>query len=442
MSELPITDVHAREILDSRGTPTVEVEITCDDVFLGRAIVPSGASTGTHEALELRDGDKKRYFGKGVLNAVENVNQKIRPEILGMNALDQPSLDRRLVELDGTALKERLGANAILGVSMAACRVAAIATGMPLYRYLGGINALKLPVPMMNILNGGKHAANNVVVQEFMILPVGAEDWAEALRWGSEVYHSLREVLSKEQKLGGVGDEGGFAPNLDSNEQALQLIERAIDNAGLVAGEDVFLAFDSAANEFYNEETARYRLEVNEEPMTAEEVSDRYARWVSKHPIISIEDGLSEDDWHGWAYLTKILGDKVQLIGDDIFVTSIDRLKTGIEKNVSNAILIKLNQVGTVTETLNCMRVAAEHNMNCIVSHRSGETEDSFIADFTVGTGAGQIKSGAPARTDRVAKYNQLLRIHDELSEPHYVGKTIYGRWPSPIVRGRQVRVK
>ncbi|HDS30220.1 MAG TPA: phosphopyruvate hydratase, partial [Firmicutes bacterium] len=342
--------------------------------------------------------------------------------------------------LDGTEHKEKLGANAILGVSMAACRVAAVATGMPLYRYLGGINACKLPVPMFNIMNGGKHAANNVVVQEFMILPVGAEDWPEALRWGSEIYHSLKEVLSKDQKLGGVGDEGGFAPNLDSNEQALQLIERAIDNAGLVAGEDVYLALDPAATEFYDHETGRYRLEVNEEPMTSEQVCERYARWIAKHPIVSIEDGLAEDDWDGWIHLNKILGDKIQLVGDDIYVTSIDRFKIGIEKNAANAILIKLNQIGTVSETLACMRLASEHNQNCVISHRSGETEDSFIADFVVGTGAGQIKTGAPARTDRVAKYNQLLRIHDELSSPCYAGRMMYERWPRPIVRTPKVR--
>ncbi len=439
MNELAITEVHAREVLDSRGMPTVEVEVTCEEAFMGRAIVPSGASTGTHEALELRDGDKKRFGGKGVLKAVENVNSIIRPEVLGMNALDQPALDGYLIELDGTSHKEKLGANAILGVSMAACRASANAMGIPLYRYLGGINATKLPVPQMNILNGGKHAANNVVVQEFMILPIGAENWAEALRWGAEVYQALREVLSKDQKLGGVGDEGGFAPNLDSNEQAFQLIERAIHNAGLVAGKDIYLAIDAAANEFFDETSGRYRLEVNEEPMTAEEVSDRYARWVAKHPIISIEDGLSEDDWDGWVYLTNVLGDKIQLVGDDIFVTTIDRLRTGIEKNASNAILIKLNQIGTITETLDCIRMASEHSMNCVISHRSGESEDSFIADFTVATGAGQIKTGAPARTDRVAKYNQLLRIHDELSKSYYVGKSIFGRWPEPIIAGRKV---
>lgn len=435
MTELPISDVHAREVLDSRGYPTVEVEVTCEDVFMGRAIVPSGVSTGTHEAVELRDGDEKRYSGKGVLTAVDNVITKIRPQVLGMNALDQPSLDRFLIELDGTSHKSNLGANAILGVSMAACRAAANATGVPLYRYLGGINATRLPVPQLNILNGGKHAANNVVVQEFMIFPVGAEDWTEALRWGSEIYHSLRSVLKADNMLGGVGDEGGFAPNLDSNEQAFELIERAIQNAGLSPGEDVYLGIDAAANEFYDEKTGKYRLEANEDPMTAEEVSDRYAEWVAKHPIISIEDGLAEDDWDGWVYKTKKLGDKIQLVGDDLFVTTIDRLKTGIEKKASNAILIKLNQIGTITETLDCMRLAAENGMNCVISHRSGETEDSFIADFTVATGAGQIKTGAPARTDRVAKYNQLLRIHDELSAPYYVGTTLFDMWPKPAVK-------
>jgi enolase len=439
MTRLEITDVHAQEVLDSRGTPTVEVELTCEDAFMERAMVPSGASTGTHEALELRDGDPKRFFGKGVLKAVENVNEKIRPAILGMDALDQASLDTALIELDGTPHKEALGANAILGVSMAACRVAALATGLPLYRYLGGVKANLLPVPQMNILNGGKHAANNVVVQEFMILPVGAADWAEALRWGSEIYHSLKQVLSEEHLLGGVGDEGGFAPNLENNEEAFQLIERAIHNAGLVAGQDVYLAIDSAANEFYEEMSGRYRLEMNEDPMTAQEVADRYARWVSRHPIISIEDGLSEDDWEGWTYLTSVLGDKVQLVGDDLFVTSIERLTQGIEQGASNAILIKLNQIGTVTETLDCIRLAFENHMNCIISHRSGETEDSFIADFTVATGAGQIKTGAPARTDRVAKYNQLLRIHHELAVPNYAGKSLFRMWPAPVVKSSGV---
>jgi enolase len=432
MSEVEITDVHAREVLDSRGTPTIEVELTVEGIFTGRAIVPSGASTGTHEALELRDGDEKRFSGKGVLKAVGNVNTLIRPMILGMDAANQVELDRALIDLDGTPLKEKLGANAILGVSMASCRAAALAFDLPLYRYLGGSAANMLPVPQMNILNGGKHAANNVVVQEFMILPVGAEDFAEAVRWGSEVYHSLKKVLSAEQKLGGVGDEGGFAPNLDGNEQALQLIERAIHNAGLVAGQDVYLAIDAAANEFYDEMSGRYRLEPNEDAMTAEEVVDRYARWVAKHPIISVEDGLWEDDWAGWQRLNEVLGKKVQLVGDDLYVTSIGRLRQGIEQKASNAILIKLNQIGTVTETLDCMALATEHGMNCVISHRSGETEDSFISDFTVATGAGQIKTGAPARTDRVAKYNQLLRIHDGLAAPYYVGKTKFERWPAP----------
>jgi len=436
MTRIEITDVHAREVLDSRGTPTVEVEVMVEDIVTGRAIVPSGASTGAHEALELRDGDEKRYFGKGVLKAVDNVNTIIRPEVLGMDATDQPFLDQVLIDLDGTPLKENLGANAVLGVSMAACRAAAIAVDLPLYQYLGGSTANLLPVPQMNILNGGKHAANNVIVQEFMILPVGAEDFAEAVRWGSEIYNALKTVLRADHLLGGVGDEGGFAPNLENNEEAFQLIERAIHNAGLIAGQDVYLAIDAAANEFYDEMSGRYRLEPNEEPMTAQETADRYARWVAKHPIISIEDGLSEDDWKGWQYLTEILGDKIQLVGDDLFVTNIERFAQGIELKASNAILIKLNQIGTVTETLDCMRLASEHGMNCVISHRSGETEDSFISDFTVATGAGQIKTGAPARTDRVSKYNQLLRIHDWLSAPHYVGKSKYLRWPAPFGKG------
>ena len=439
MSEYAITDVHAREVLDSRGSPTIEVEIAVEDCAVGRAMVPSGASTGSYEAHELRDGDKKRFGGKGVLGAVTNVEDTIRPEILGMNATDQEALDRFLIQLDGTPTKERLGANAILGVSMATCRAAAASLGLPLYRYIGGIYASLLPVPLMNILNGGKHAANNIMLQEFMVLPVGATDWPEAMRWCSEIYQSLRAILSRDHLLGGVGDEGGFAPDLENNEAAFQLIERAIHNAGLVAGDDVFLAIDSAASEFYDDEIGRYRIEPNEDPMTAQEVVDRYARWVAKYPIICIEDGLAEDDWEGWSHMTRVLGDKIQIIGDDIFVTNIERLRKGIEKKAANAILIKLNQIGTVTETLDTMRLASFNNMNCIISHRSGETEDSFISDFTVATGAGQLKSGAPARTDRVAKYNQLMRIFDDLSNPRYAGKTMFQRWPSPIKALRRI---
>jgi len=442
MDRTSITNVHAREILDSRGTPTIEVEVTVEEMFVGRAIVPSGASTGTHEALELRDGDEKRFFGKGVLKAVENVNQIIRPEVLGYEASDQSGLDNLLRELDGTPLKKNLGANAILGVSMAAARASALAFDVPLYRYLGGIKADILPVPMMNILNGGKHANNNVQVQEFMILPVGAENMAEAIRWGAEVYNSLKNVLRADHLLGGVGDEGGFAPNLESNEEAFALIERAIHNAGLTAGSDVYLAIDAAASEFYDEMSGRYKLEPKEEPMTSEEVTDRYARWVGKHPIISIEDGLHEDDWDGWVYHTKVLGEKIQLVGDDLFVTNIERLQQGVDMHATNAILIKLNQIGTVTETLETMQLATQHNMNCVISHRSGETEDSFIADFTVATGAGQIKTGAPARTDRVSKYNQLLRINDELTSPKYVGKDMFMRWPSPLMMKAMVTGK
>jgi len=439
MSEYAITDVHAREVLDSRGSPTIEVEIAVEDCAIGRAMVPSGASTGSYEAHELRDGDKKRFGGKGVLGAVTNVEDTIRPEILGMNATDQEALDRFLIQLDGTPTKERLGANAILGVSMATCRAAAASLGLPLYRYIGGMYASLLPVPLMNILNGGKHAANNIMLQEFMVLPVGAAGWPEAMRWCSEIYQSLRAILSRDHLLGGVGDEGGFAPDLENNESAFQLLERAIHNAGLVAGDDVFLAIDSAASEFYDDEIGRYRIEPNEDPMTAQEVVDRYARWVAKYPIISIEDGLAEDDWEGWSHMTRVLGDKVQIIGDDLFVTNIERLQKGIEKKAANAILIKLNQIGTVTETLDTMRLASFNNMNCIISHRSGETEDSFISDFTVATGAGQLKSGAPARTDRVAKYNQLMRIYDDLSNPRYAGKTMFQRWPSPIKALRRI---
>ncbi|MCX6647190.1 MAG: phosphopyruvate hydratase [bacterium] len=432
---MDITDVLAREVLDSRGTPTVEVEVTVEDVFVGSAIVPSGASTGSYEALELRDGDENRFFGKGVLQAVENVNERIRPEILGFDALDQAGLDGLLNELDGTPLKKELGANAILGVSMAVCRAAAESQGLPLFKYLGGINANILPVPMMNILNGGKHAANNVVVQEFMILPVGAENFREAIRCGAEVYNSLKNVLKKKRLLGGVGDEGGFAPNLESNEKAFELIELAIQEANYIPGKDVYLAIDTAANELYEKETGLYKLEPGEKPMTSQAVTERYMKWVENFPIISIEDGLQEDDWDGWVYLTKQLGNKIQLIGDDLFVTNRERLQRGIDQGASNAILIKLNQIGTVTETLDTIKLATQHNMNCIISHRSGETEDSFIADFTVATGTGQIKTGAPARTDRVAKYNQLMRIHDRLSAPVYAGKEKYLRWPTPKVK-------
>ena len=435
MIKLEITDVLAREVLDSRGTPTVEVEVTVEDMFVGSAIVPSGASTGSYEALELRDGDKNRYFKNGVLNAVENVNERIRPEVLGFDASDQAGLDQLLIDLDGTPLKKELGANAILGVSMAACRAAAESQGLPLFKYLGGINANILPVPMMNILNGGKHAANNVQVQEFMILPVGAENFREAIRWGSEIYQALKDVLKERKLLGGVGDEGGFAPNLDSNEEAFNLIELAIQKANYIPGQDIWLAIDTAANEIYDKDTGLYKLEPSEPSMTSEKVIERYQRWVERHPIISIEDGLQEDDWDGWVLMTKQLGQKVQLIGDDLFVTNPERLQRGIDDGASNSILIKLNQIGTVTETLDTIRLATQHNMNCIVSHRSGETEDSFIADFTVATGTGQIKTGAPARTDRVSKYNQLMRIHDRLSKPVYAGRDKYLRWPSPMVK-------
>ncbi len=435
MMKLEITDIFAREVLDSRGTPTIEVEVTVDEMITGMAIVPSGASTGTHEAIELRDGDKKRFNGKGVLKAVENVNERIRPELLGFDAADQSGLDQYLIDLDGTPLKEILGANAILGVSMAACRASALALGLPLYKYLGGINADYLPVPQLNILNGGKHAANNVVVQEFMILPVGAGDFREAIRWGSEIYASLKSVLKKDGLLGGVGDEGGFAPNLRSNEEAFQLIERAIHNAGYVPGKDVYLAIDAAANEFFDENSRKYKLEPEEAPMTYEDVVSRYAEWVGKYPIISIEDGLQEDDWEGWTHLTKELGEKIQLVGDDLFVTNIERLQRGIDDGATNAILIKLNQIGTITETLETIKLANQHNMNCVISHRSGETEDSFIADLTVAMSAGQIKTGAPARTDRVAKYNQLMRIHDRLTAPRYAGRGKFIRWPKPMVK-------
>ncbi|NPV73129.1 MAG: phosphopyruvate hydratase [Pelotomaculum sp.] len=410
-----IADVLAREILDSRGNPTVEVEVFLEDGSVGRAAVPSGASTGAYEAVELRDGDKGRYNGKGVLKAVENVNSVIAPEIAGFDATDQLGLDRALIELDGTPNKSRLGANAILGVSMAAAKAAAESLGLPLYQYLGGVNSKVMPVPMMNILNGGKHADNNVDIQEFMIMPVGASSFAGALRMGVEVYHSLKNVL-KQRGLGtAVGDEGGFAPMLGSNEEALAVIMEAIAAAGYEPGRDIALALDPAATEFYKE--GRYVFAGEGKAFTAEELIDYYAGLVDRYPIISIEDGLAEDDWEGWQKLTARLGRRIQLVGDDLFVTNTERLARGISSGVANSVLIKLNQIGTVTETLDTIEMAKQAGYTAVVSHRSGETEDSTIADLVVAVNAGQIKTGAPCRTDRVAKYNQLLRIEEELGE-------------------------
>jgi len=409
-----IAQIYAREVLDSRGNPTVEVEVRLEDGSFGRAIVPSGASTGAHEALELRDGDEARYLGKGVRKAVENVNEVIAPELLGYDAYDQVGIDHLMLELDGTENKSKLGANAILGVSLAVARAAADSVGLPLYAYLGGVNAKTLPVPMMNILNGGKHANNNVDIQEFMIMPVGADSFAEALRMGAEVFHHLKKVLQKKGLNTAVGDEGGFAPNLSSNEEAIQTILEAVQAAGYEPGRDVLLALDVAATELYKD--GRYHFAGEGVVRTADEMVGWYQELVGKYPIISIEDGLAEDDWEGWEQLTRAIGDRVQLVGDDLFVTNTNRLRQGIARGVANAILIKVNQIGTLTETLDAIEMAKRAGYTAIVSHRSGESEDTTIADIAVATNAGQIKTGAPSRTDRVAKYNQLLRIEDELS--------------------------
>lgn len=413
-----IVDIYAREVIDSRGNPTVEVEVTTESGAFGRAIVPSGASTGEREALELRDGDKKRYGGKGVLTAVENVNEVIAPEVIGMLVDDQVGIDKKLIELDGTPFKKRLGANATLGVSLACARAAADYYGMPLYRYIGGANAKKLPVPMMNVLNGGQHADSSVDFQEFMIMPVGAPSLKEALRWGSETFHALKKVLKDKGHVTAVGDEGGFAPNLSSNEEPLQVIVEAIKAAGYVPGKDICLAMDVAASEFYNPETKKYELTKSGQGVkTTDEMIAWYEELVKKYPIISIEDGLGERDWDGWKKLTERLGHKIQLVGDDLFVTNPSILKEGIEKGIANAILIKVNQIGTLTETLDAMEMATRAKYTTVVSHRSGESEDTTIADLAVALNAGQIKTGSMSRTDRIAKYNQLLRIEDELGD-------------------------
>ena len=410
--------VYAREVLDSRGNPTVEVEVILESGSSGRAIVPSGASTGAFEAVELRDGDSSRYLGKGVEQAVENVNEVIAPEVEGLDPFDQPMIDRLMIELDGTDNKGKLGANAILGVSMAVARAAADEVGLPLFQYLGGVNAKQLPVPMMNILNGGEHADNNVDVQEFMILPVGAESFKEGLRMGAEVFHALKKVLGEKGLACGVGDEGGFAPNLDSNQDALELIVEAIGKAGYVPGKDVMLGLDVAATEMYNADTKKYVLAGEGKELTAAEMVELYEEWCKNYPIVTIEDGLDEEDWDGWKVLTERLGNKVQLVGDDLFVTNTERLEKGIKSGVANSILIKVNQIGTITETLDAIEMAKRAGYTAVISHRSGETEDTTIADLAVATNAGQIKTGAPSRTDRVAKYNQLLRIEETVGEP------------------------
>jgi len=410
-----IADVYAREILDSRGNPTVEVDVYLEDGSFGRAAVPSGASTGAFEAVELRDDDDQRFMGKGVLNAVDNVNTLIAPALIGLDAYDQVGIDKMMIDMDGTPNKSKLGANAILGVSMAIAKAAADSHGVPLYRHIGGTNAKTLPVPMMNILNGGKHADNNIDIQEFMVMPLGASNFAEALRMGTEIFHNLKKVLKSRGYNTAVGDEGGFAPNLSSNEEALDVILEAIHKAGYKPGEDVYLALDVAATELYKD--GAYHFEGQGLTRNSAEMVDYYESLVEKYPIISLEDGLDEEDWAGWKLLTERLGKKIQIVGDDLFVTNTERLARGIESNTANSILIKVNQIGTLTETLEAIEMAKRAGYTCVISHRSGETEDATIADIAVATNAGQIKTGAPSRTDRVAKYNQLLRIEEELDE-------------------------
>jgi enolase len=412
-----ITDVFAREILDSRGNPTIEVEVYLEDGSMGRAGVPSGASTGAFEAVELRDGDKSRYLGKGVQKAVDNVNEIIAPELEGWDAYDQVGIDKMMKDLDGTPNKAKLGANAILGVSIAVAKAAAESTGLSLYEYIGGTNAKTLPVPMMNIMNGGAHADNNVDIQEFMVMPVGATSFKEALRWGAEIYHSLKAVLKSKGLATGIGDEGGFAPNLPTNEDALKVIMEAIEKAGYKPGEQIKLALDVAANELFDEKTGKYTLASEGREFTAAELVDYYAGLVEKYPIISIEDGLQEEDWSAWQLMVEKLGDKIQIVGDDLYVTNTERLSRGIKEKASNSILIKLNQIGSITETLDAIEMAKRAGFTTISSHRSGETADSTIADLAVALNTGQIKTGAPARTDRIEKYNQLLRIEEQLGD-------------------------
>ena len=423
-----ITKIHGREILDSRGNPTVEVEVYLADGSVGRASVPSGASTGIYEACELRDGDPERYLGKGVSNAVHNVNTEIAEALLGANALDQAAIDRTLIELDGTPNKSRLGANAILGVSLACAKAAAASLGQSLYRYIGGSNAKMLPVPMMNILNGGAHASNNVDIQEFMIMPVSAPSWKEALRRSTEVFHALKIVLKERNiPVTGVGDEGGYAPWLKKDEDALAVIVAAIEKAGYIPGEDFLIAIDAASSEWYDAELDAYKLPKAGKVLSRQQLVQLWQRFVKKYPIISLEDGMGETDWEGWAMLTKAIGDKVQLVGDDLFVTNTERLFQGIKQRIGNAILIKVNQIGTLTETLDAISMAHRAGYTAIVSHRSGETEDTTIADISVAVNAGQIKTGAPSRSDRVAKYNQLLRIEEELgSNAQFPGRSAF----------------
>ncbi len=410
-----ITHIQAREVLDSRGNPTVEVDVITEDGIIGRSIVPSGASTGAHEAVELRDGDKGRYLGKGVLKAVENVNKILNEELNGMFVTDQVEIDAKMIELDGSENKKNLGANAILGVSLACAKAAAQLTGQPLFRYVGGVNANTLPIPMMNILNGGSHADNKIDIQEFMIMPVGANSFTEALRMGAEVFHNLKSVLKSKKQSTNVGDEGGFAPNLGSNEEAIEVVIEAIGKAGFKPGEDVVIALDAAASEFYDADKNIYKFESTNQVMTPSEMVAYWKNWAGKYPVVSIEDGLAEDDWEGWKEMTKVLGNKIQIVGDDLFVTNVKRLKKGIKEHAANSILIKVNQIGTLTETINAVQLAVQNGMTTIISHRSGETEDSFIADLAVALNTGLIKTGSASRSDRIAKYNQLLRIEESL---------------------------
>ena len=419
-----ITDIHARQILDSRGNPTIEVDVFTSNGILGRAAVPSGASTGIHEAVELRDGDKSRYLGKGVLKAVENVNTLINEALQGEDVFDQKRLDRIMIDLDGTTNKSKLGANAILGTSLAIARAAAQEAGMSLYQYIGGVGAVTMPVPMMNILNGGSHADNLIDIQEFMVMPFGARSFSEGLRWGTEVFHHLKSVLKEKGMSTNVGDEGGFAPSLGSNEEAIQVVIEAIKKAGFTPGVDMHIALDAAASEFYNVEKGIYHFESTNTDMTSEEMVEYWVDWCEKYPIISIEDGLAEDDWKGWKLATEKLGHKIQLVGDDLFVTNTQRLSRGIDEGIANSILIKVNQIGTLTETIEAVQMATRNGYTSVMSHRSGETEDNTIADLAVALNTGQIKTGSASRSDRMSKYNQLLRIEEELGDTSvYIGK-------------------
>ena len=416
-----IASIHARQILDSRGNPTIEVDVTTSNGALGRAAVPSGASTGAHEAVELRDEDKSRFMGKGVLKAISNVNDLLAEELIGLSVLEQNLLDQIMLELDGTENKSKLGANAILGVSLAVAKAAAIETGQSLFRYVGGVNANTLPLPMMNILNGGSHADNSIDFQEFMIMPVGADTFSESLRMGTEVFHHLKKVLKDAGLSTNVGDEGGFAPNIKSNEEAIEVVLKAIEKAGYKPGEDIFIALDAASTEFYDAEKGVYRFSKSSgKELGSEEMAEYWASWVNKYPILSIEDGMAEDDWSGWQKHTELIGKKVQLVGDDLFVTNVNRLQRGIDEKIANSILIKVNQIGTLTETINAINLAKRNSYKSVMSHRSGETEDNTIADLAVALNTGQIKTGSASRSDRMAKYNQLLRIEEELGDVAY----------------------